>query len=105
MARRLQNSGAGLATRAPEAGLLLLTTTINVAPVLVVDDDPTARRAACRVLKKAGYDVRQAASVGEARRALVQGGIGVIVLDVFLPDESGLELLRQLKREHSDVDV
>jgi response regulator RpfG family c-di-GMP phosphodiesterase len=83
----------------------VLTTTINASPVLVVDDDPTARRAACRVLKQAGYDVRQAASVSEARRALVQGGIGVIVLDVFLPDESGLELLRQLKREHSDVDV
>jgi two-component system response regulator RpfG len=72
---------------------------------LVVDDDPNARRATCRVLKHAGYEVRQAGSVGEARAALGHGGIGVIVLDVFLPDESGIELLRQLKREQTDVDV
>jgi two-component system response regulator RpfG len=77
----------------------------SAAPVLVVDDDPAARRAACRVLKQAGYEVRQAGSAGEARVALRCGGIGVVVLDVVLPDESGIELLRQLKGEHSDVDV
>jgi response regulator RpfG family c-di-GMP phosphodiesterase len=77
----------------------------GAAPVLVVDDDPTARRAACRVLKQAGYEVQQAGSVGEARQALGSGGFGVIVLDVFLPDESGIELLRQLQREHADVNV
>lgn len=75
------------------------------SPVLVVDDDPAARRAACRILKQAGYEVRQAASVSEARRALVDGGVGVVVLDVFLPDESGIELLRQLQREHTDINV
>jgi hypothetical protein len=63
--------------------LSVLTTSIDAAPVLVVGDDPTARRAARRVLTQAGYEVRTAASVGEARRALVNGGIGVIVLDVF----------------------
>jgi response regulator RpfG family c-di-GMP phosphodiesterase len=78
---------------------------IDAASVLVVDDDPTARRATCRVLKQAGYEVRQAASAGEARQALGCGGIGVVVLDVFLPDENGIELLRELKREQADVDV
>lgn len=77
----------------------------SAAPVLVVDDDPTVRRAACRVLTQAGYEVRQAGSVGEARTALGRGGIGVIVLDVVLPDESGIELLRHLQREHADVNV
>jgi response regulator RpfG family c-di-GMP phosphodiesterase len=56
-------------------------------------------------LKQAGYDVRQAGSVGEARAELGRGGVGVIVLDVFLPDESGIELLRQLQRERADVNV
>jgi response regulator RpfG family c-di-GMP phosphodiesterase len=43
--------------------------------------------------------------VAEARQALQRGGVGVIVLDVFLPDESGIELLRQLQGEHTDVNV
>jgi response regulator RpfG family c-di-GMP phosphodiesterase len=73
--------------------------------VLVVDDDPTARRATCRVLKQAGYDLREASTVRGARRALLDGGIGVMVLDVVLPDENGIELLRQLKSEQSDVDI
>jgi response regulator RpfG family c-di-GMP phosphodiesterase len=77
----------------------------DAASVLVVDDDPSARRAACRVLKHAGYEVRQARSVSEARKALGSGGIGVIVLDVCLPDESGIELLRQLRGEQADVNV
>lgn len=77
----------------------------HTAPVLVVDDDPNARRAVCRVLSHAGYEVRQAGSVSEARQALAAGEIGVLVLDVVLPDESGIELLRQLDREHADVDV
>lgn len=59
----------------------------------------------CRVLRHAGYEVQQARSVSEARRALGAGGIGVVVLDVVLPDENGIELLRQLRREHADVDV
>lgn len=73
--------------------------------VLVVDDDPSARRATCRILKQAGYELREASTVRGARRALSDGGIGVIVLDVVLPDESGIELLRQLKSEQSDVDI
>jgi response regulator RpfG family c-di-GMP phosphodiesterase len=77
----------------------------GAAPVLVVDDDPAARRAACRVLKHAGYEVRQAGSACEARTALRCGEIGVLVLDVVLPDESGIELLRQLNGEHTIVSV
>jgi response regulator RpfG family c-di-GMP phosphodiesterase len=105
LARRLHSPPQGSLLELQRVDLPVLTTTINAAPVLVVDDDPTARRAASRVLMQAGYEVRQAASVCEARRVLDRGGIGVIVLDVFLPDESGIELLRELKREHSDVDV
>lgn len=95
----------GLAYRVPGMDEHLSRAHISAAPVLVVDDDPTARRAACRVLEQAGYEVRQAGSAGEARKALGREEIGVMVLDVFLPDESGIELLRQLKRDRADVDV
>lgn len=77
----------------------------SAATVLVVDDDPSARRATSRVLRQAGYEVREAASVGEARTELDRGGVGVMVLDVILPDQSGIELLRQLSRQQTDVNV
>lgn len=104
LARRLQ-SGRRTHVSGPKKVAPLAQASPPASPVLVVDDDPTARRAACRVLKQAGYDVRQAASVSEARRALVDGAVGVVVLDVYLPDESGMELLRQLQREHTNVNV
>lgn len=75
------------------------------AAVLVVDDDPTVRRSACRVLGRAGYDVRQASSIGEARVALHSNEVSVLVLDVFLPDENGIEFLRELNERQADVDV
>lgn len=104
MARGLQVASVRTRPSGSERSLLSIAS-ICAAPVLVVDDDPTARRATCRLLQQAGYLVRQAGSVGEARSALSRGGIGVVVLDVFLPDESGIEFLRQLKREQAEVDV
>jgi response regulator RpfG family c-di-GMP phosphodiesterase len=80
-------------------------TVSSSAKVLVVDDDPVARRSVCRALQSVGYEILQAASAGEARKALDRGDIGVMVLDVVLPDMNGLELLRQLYGEHTDVDV
>jgi two-component system response regulator RpfG len=77
----------------------------SAAPILVVDDDPSARRAAGRVLRRAGHDVRHAGSVREAREALERGTIAVILLDVLLPGESGLDLLRELSRDQTDIVV
>lgn len=105
MVRRLQPTTAQAQALSPREDIDLLTAHHRAAPVLVVDDDPAARRAACRVLRQAGYEVRQAGSTGEAREALARGGFGVVVLDVLLPDESGIDLLRQLQREQADVNV
>jgi len=66
--------------------------------ILVVEDQRSLLRNLVRGLEEEGYEVLQAGSVGEARTALAKGP-EILVLDVMLPDGSGVELLRQLRSE------
>jgi two-component system, cell cycle sensor histidine kinase and response regulator CckA len=63
--------------------------------ILVVDDEPAVRLLACRILREAGYPRIEAES-GLAALGLLQGGgrPDVMVVDIRLPDMSGLDLVR-----------
>jgi FixJ family two-component response regulator len=64
--------------------------------VFVVDDDLSVRRALGRLLRAVGYDVRAFATAGEFLAYHRPPGPACLVLDVRLPDMSGLELQRRL---------
>jgi two-component system OmpR family response regulator len=73
--------------------------------VLVVDDD-TAIRFLCRVnLELEGWTVREAAAIDEARSMLAAGGIDLVLLDVHVGGESGVDFLGELRAVHPDVSV
>lgn len=73
--------------------------------VLVVDDD-AAIRFLCRVnLELDGWTVREAGTVAEARTAVAQGDIAVVLLDVHLGVENSLDLLTELRAEHPGLPV
>ena len=61
--------------------------------VLVVDDEDNAREFVGALLEKKGYEVIQAASLGEAREKVRMGIGDVVLLDVQLKGEYGLNLL------------
>ena len=66
-------------------------------PVLVVDDDPSLRML-CRVnLELDGFDVREAATLEEARQAVADSRPSVVFLDVHLGNTSSHELLAELR--------
>ncbi|MBU1522423.1 MAG: sigma-54 dependent transcriptional regulator [Alphaproteobacteria bacterium] len=66
--------------------------------VLVVDDDPTQRRLLQAVLERDGYAVVHAAGGGEAiDRMLRGGGADMLLLDMVMPEMSGLECLAELR--------
>lgn len=67
--------------------------------VLVVDDDPAIRRGVARLLTGQGLRVTQAADGTAMRRAMRTTRIDLVLLDVMLPGESGLDLLRALRAE------
>jgi CheY-like chemotaxis protein len=67
--------------------------------VLVVDDHALNLKLLERLLEREGREVRAADSLAAAERALAEEEPAMIVLDVNLPDGSGLELTRRLKAE------
>ncbi len=70
----------------------------NAPHILVVDDDQRIRDLIVRFLFESGFRV-SAAHDAEAARAAMRGlAFDLVVLDVMMPGESGLELARDLKR-------
>ena len=65
--------------------------------VLVVDDFVTSRYATCRVLRQANYTTLEAGTASDAVLKAHQHHPDAIVLDVNLPDESGMAILKQLR--------
>lgn len=71
--------------------------------VLVVDDDP-ALRFLCRVnLELDGYRVLEAGSKAEGIAALAAGGVDAVLLDLFLGDGDGGDLLASLGADRPPV--
>ena len=72
--------------------------------VLVVDDEEAIRDAVAYVLRSDGNDVDVAASGADAVEAVEAGSFDLVVLDVMLPDISGVEVARRVRAE-SDVPI
>jgi len=68
--------------------------------ILVVDDDSALRELVVEYLTMSGYWVGQAANGIELREQLNRHAIDLIVLDLMLPGEDGLSLLRWLQEHH-----
>jgi two-component system OmpR family response regulator len=64
--------------------------------ILVVDDDPGIREVLCDYLGQHGYEARSAASAAEMDRSLASGRTDLIVLDLMMPGEDGLSVVRRL---------
>ncbi len=73
--------------------------------ILVVDDEAEIRNLLTDLLKDAGYKSRHATTGAEAIEAVGKGMPDLVMMDVKLPDQDGLAVLRQLKREHPDLEV
>jgi two-component system KDP operon response regulator KdpE len=70
---------------------------MNEALVLVVDDEPQILRALQTNLRGAGYDVAIAATAREALAAAAMRPPDAVILDLVLPDGSGVDVARELR--------
>lgn len=64
--------------------------------ILVVDDDDPVRVMLARLLRTQGYTVLQAANAQEARTILEEQRPNLVISDIVMPGESGIELRRAI---------
>ena len=72
--------------------------------ILVVEDDPVGRQTLAAYLRSENHRVSEAANGGDMRRVFARGDVDVVMLDINLPGEDGLSLLRELSRQ-SEVGI
>ena len=73
--------------------------------LLVVDDDARLRGLLQRFLAEQGFRISVAADAAAARQALAAMAFDLLVLDVMMPGESGLELVASLREAGKTVPV
>ena len=73
--------------------------------ILLVDDDPTILSTLTRFLKGQGYEVASVATGREAKSALGTEKMALAILDLNLPDSSGLDLLAHVREHTPDTEV
>jgi DNA-binding NtrC family response regulator len=73
--------------------------------VLVVDDEQVVRTGIAQALERLGFEVRLAASGGEALKLMAAWSAGIVLLDVRLPDMDGLKVLNRLSQDYPETVV
>jgi len=73
--------------------------------IMVVDDDPIVCGSLRELLRFEGYDVHTASDGEQALALLTSNPYSLVIADVNMPGISGLELLKQIKREYPLTEV
>jgi DNA-binding response OmpR family regulator len=73
--------------------------------LLVVEDDPEMRDLLRKVLEKEGYAVSVASGTLEAVASLSQAPFDLVVTDLVMPDNGGLEILRVIRERNPALPV
>lgn len=73
--------------------------------VLIVDDEPAISELVSMALRYEKFDVRTAATGGQAVSEAAEFQPDVIVLDIMLPDFDGIEVMRRVRVDHPDIPV
>ena len=75
-----------------------------MAKILVVDDEPRIRDLIREHLQYAGFTCEEAGDGAAALSVLTQGGIDLVILDILMPGESGIQACTKI-REKSNVPI
>jgi len=76
-----------------------------MARILVIDDQKEVLDLLRRYLTATGHEVRTADSARAGRKLFEQSPVDVVVTDIFMPDEDGLEMIMAMRRHHPEVKV
>jgi putative two-component system response regulator len=74
-----------------------------MAAILIVDDDPSVREVLRQFLEAKGYDCLVASNASEAQSQMQRQDFQVILSDINMPGESGLELIRNIVQKGNGI--
>jgi two-component system nitrogen regulation response regulator GlnG len=75
------------------------------ATILVADDDRAIRMVLNQALARLGHDVRMTGNAATLWRWIANGEGDLVITDVIMPDENGLDLIPRIKRVRPDLRV
>ena len=73
--------------------------------ILIVDDDPAARKLITRILSEEGYQCEEVDSAIQVLDRLRSNKAELVILDIRMPGKSGIEILPEIKAGHPDTAV
>lgn len=73
--------------------------------ILAIDDDPNVRQMICRMLERNGYEVVTAANGADGVKEYRSNPPDAVVTDIIMPEQEGIETIRQLKSEFPDCRI
>ncbi len=73
--------------------------------ILVIDDDPGIRSALENILGNNGYIVVDAKNGRDGLSVLSQAHVDLVITDIFMPSMDGLEFIRAIRKEKSDLKI
>ena len=78
---------------------------IHVRHILVLDDEERITQVLAQVLGQSDYRTSAATTPRDGLRILRQEQVDLLVVDIFMPKVSGLDIIRRLKREMPEVKI
>ncbi len=96
---------AGCAVAAGQATSVTDSDSATAPRILVVEDEPDIAKLLSLLLSRAGYAVDTVPDGQAALRALKEGHYAAMTLDLMLPDVSGLDIIRQVRKESEFPDI
>lgn len=73
--------------------------------ILVIDDDKLMCLALAKILISAGYNVVQAADGEEGLRLYRTQDFDLVITDLIMPDKEGIQIIRELRKENSQIRI
>ncbi len=73
--------------------------------ILLIDDDDGIRFGFSKYLSKAGYEMEGVPTLNDARQAMLSRYFDAVLLDMNLPDGSGLEFIEEIRKANTSIPI
>jgi len=73
--------------------------------ILVIDDEKPIRALLRQMLERTGYEVTEASDGKKAMTILREEPADLVITDILMPDQEGLQTIRELRRDHPEIKI